>query len=526
MISPARELPYRVVRSTLLGLVLACAWGAPIAVADPVVVTQQGSVRGVESSEVNEFLGIPYAAPPVGDLRWKPPQLHAPWPGILDATKFREHCAQTAHAAGTPSTSEDCLFLNVYVPQSEDGPRAVMVWIHGGSLTAGESDDFDASGLAAFGEVIVVTINYRLGALGFLAHPALTAESPDHASGNYGIMDQQFALQWVQRNIAAFGGDPGKVTIFGQSAGGLSVLSHLASPRAAGLFHRAIVQSGGGASRDLPTLATGEAQGAAFANAVGCSSQTAQCLRSLPVEQILANQGSATPVVDGFVLPLSLQIAIATGRFNRVPVINGTNHDEVRFFVAMNELAGQVVSAAQYPAAVMAAFGPQAGPLVLAQYPLANYLNADEALAAIATDFAFACPARRGDQALSRYVPVFAYEFNDEDAPEIFLPPVSFPYGAAHASELQYFFPAASLTHLPTPPPGLRPDQRQLSGAMMRYWTQFAKTGDPNGPNTPSWAAYASALDEFQSLEPRFLAREFTFTPAHRCIFWTTLLSQ
>jgi para-nitrobenzyl esterase len=258
---------------------------------------------------------------------------------------------------------------------------------------------------------------------------------------------------------------------------------------------------------------------------VGCPDQTAQCLRSRSVEQILANQGGATPVVDGFVLPRSLQVASATGQFNRVPVINGTNHDEARFFVAANELAGQVLSAAQYPAAVLAAFGPQAGPLVLAQYPLTNYLNADEAVAAIETDFAFACPARLLDQALSRYVPVFAYEFNDEDAPEILLPPVSFPYGAAHGSELQYFFPAASLTHLPTPPPELRPDQRQLSRAMMRYWTQFAKTGDPNGPGTPSWAAYASALDEFQSLEPGFLAREFTFTPGHRCIFWTTLLS-
>jgi para-nitrobenzyl esterase len=435
--------------------------------------------------------------------------------------------------------------LNVYVPHADDDDaqqsktphlRAVMVWIHGGALTFGQSDDFDGSMLATTGDVIVVTINYRLGALGFLAHPALTAESPDHASGNYGIMDQQFALQWVQRNIIAFGGDPNKVTIFGQSAGGLSVLSHLASPRAAGLFHRAIVQSGA-SELALPTLAVGETQGVLFANAVGCPDQSAQCLRSRPVEQILAHQGDVTsvatlatpvvtPVVDGFVLPRSLQVAIATGQFNRVPVINGTNHDDARFLVAIRELAGQVVSAAQYPATVLAAFGPQAGPLVLAQYPLTNYLNADEAIAAIGTDFAFACPARLVDQALSRYVPVFAYEFNDKDAPEIFLPPVSFPYGAAHASELQYFFPAASLTHLPAPPPQLRPDQRKLSRAMMHYWTQFAKTGDPNGPNTPAWAAYASALDEFQSLEPRFLAREFTFTPAHRCIFWTALLSQ
>src|SRR5215468_9562826 len=383
----ARKLPYRLARSALVGLVLACAWGPPVAVADAVVITQQGRVRGVERSDVRAFLGIPYAAPPVGDLRWKPPQIHAPWSHVLDATKFRGHCAQGPNLTGTSSTSEDCLFLNVYVPNADDDDaqqrktphlRAVMVWIHGGALTFGQSDDFDGSMLATLGDVIVVTINYRLGALGFLAHPALTAESPNHASGNYGIMDQQFALQWVQRNIIAFGGDPNKVTIFGQSAGGLSVLSHLASPGAGGLFHRAIVQSSGLLA--LPTLAVGEAQGALFANAVGCPDQSAQCLRSRPVEQILAHQGDVasistlhpivTPVVDGFALPRSLQVAIATGQINRVPVINGMNHDDARFLVALRVLAGQVLSAAQYPATVLAAFGPQAGPLVLAQYRL------------------------------------------------------------------------------------------------------------------------------------------------------------
>src|SRR5262245_3394691 len=312
MISPAREFPYRLARSALLGLVLACAWGPPIAVADPVVLRQQGRVRGVERSDVRAFLGIPYAAAPIGNLRWKPPQIHAPWPDVLDATKFGGHCAQGPNPVGhPPTTSEDCLFLNVYVPNADDDDaqqsktphlRAVMVWIHGGSFTVGESDDYDGSMLATLGDVIVVTINYRLGALGFLAHPALTAESPDHASGNYGIMDQQFALQWVQRNIMAFGGDPNKVTIFGQSAGGLSVLSHLASPRAAGLFHRAIVQSGA-YELALPTLAVGETQGTLFANAVGCPDQSAQCLRSQPVEQILAHQGDVTSIAT-FATPI------------------------------------------------------------------------------------------------------------------------------------------------------------------------------------------------------------------------------
>jgi para-nitrobenzyl esterase len=488
-----RELVPTVVRSLVIGLMAGCAALLNTAAAEPLIATKQGFVGGLETQSVDMFLGIPYATPPVGDLRWKLPQPQASWSGVLSATKFGSHCAQTARVVGVSSSSEDCLFLNVYLPTGDDngqtgggeaqgstdlGGRAVMVWIHGGDLMAGESDDFDASRLASTGNVIVVTINYRLGVFGFLAHPALTAESPNHASGNYGILDQQLALKWVQQNIRAFGGDPGNVTIFGQSAGGLSALANIASPGAAGLFHKAIVQSGA-YELVLPSLAIGESQGTTFAGNVGCSSQTVRCLRSLTVQQILANPISANPIVDGYVLPLSLQIAAATGQFNRVPVINGSNHDEARFMIAMNELAGQVVTAAEYPAALLAEFGPQAGPLVLAQYPLSAYVNADEALAAIETDASFACPARLADQALSFYVPVFSYEFNDENAPEIFLPPVSYPYGAAHESELQYFFAAEDLTHLSGPPPPLRADQRKLSELMIRYWTQFAKKGDP-----------------------------------------------
>jgi para-nitrobenzyl esterase len=512
------------------------------AAAESLVATERGFVRGLETQSVDMFLGIPYAAPPLGDLRWKPPQPHASWSEVLSATKFGSHCAQTARVVGVSSSTEDCLFLNVFVPNGDDDGqtqtgtpeaqgstdvrgRAVMVWIHGGAFTAGESDDFDASRLASIGGVIIVTINYRLGVFGFLAHPALTAESANHVSGNYGILDQQFALKWVQQNIRAFGGDPGNVTIFGQSAGGLSVLANMASPSAVGLFHKAIVQSGA-YELVLPSLATGESQGTAFAGNVGCNGQTARCLRSLTVQQILANPISVNPVVDGFVLPFSLQIAAATGQFSRVPVINGSNHDEARFMIAMNELAGQVVTAAKYPAAVVAEFGPQAGPLVLAQYPLSAYINADEALAAIETDASFACPARLADQALSFYVPVFAYEFNDENAPEIFLPLVSYPYGAAHESELQYFFPAEDLTHLAGRIEQLGAGQRNLSGMMIRYWAQFAKEGNPNGPRTPDWAEYSPSLDEFQSLVPLSIAPESDFASSHHCVFWATLFSQ
>ena len=269
-----------------------------------------------------------------------PPQPHGSWSGVLNATELGSHCAQTARVVGAPSSNEDCLFLNVYVPAAQRGidtrERAVMVWIHGGAFTAGESDDFDASDLASTGNVVVVTVNYRLGVLGFLAHPALTAEAPDRTSGNYGILDQQLALRWVQQNIHAFGGNPHNVTIFGQSAGGLSVVANMTSPSAHGLFHKAIVQSGT-YELVLPSLAAGEGQGTEFASNVECSDQTAQCLRSLTVQKILSNQISVGPVVDGVVLPLPLQTAAATGQFSHVPVINGSNHDEARFMYAMNE---------------------------------------------------------------------------------------------------------------------------------------------------------------------------------------------
>ncbi|MBC7976123.1 MAG: carboxylesterase family protein, partial [Myxococcales bacterium] len=208
-------------------------------------LTTEGFVRGITTDATRQFRGIPYAAPPVGDRRWKPPQRAARWPGVLDTTQFRNHCPQAGGPFGEASDTEDCLFLNVTTPRElAFRLRPVMVWIHGGGLTAGQSDVYDPTPLVDQGDVIVVTINYRLGALGFTAHPSLTAESADAASGNYGLLDQQEALRWVRRNILLFGGDPTRVTIFGESAGGLSVHAHLASPTSHGLFQRAIVQSG------------------------------------------------------------------------------------------------------------------------------------------------------------------------------------------------------------------------------------------------------------------------------------------
>jgi len=500
----------------------------------PVVETSDGRVRGVSSSGIDRFLGIPYAAPPVGDLRWRPPQPHGRWRGVRDATAFANHCPQVASPFGLPSVTEDCLYLNVFRParhgeddgEEDDGGhqgrerrRPVMVWIHGGALLVGESDDYDPVRLVQRG-VVVVTINYRLGVLGFLAHPALTEESPEHASGNYGLMDQQAALRWVRRNIASFGGDPRRVTIFGESAGGLSVHSHLASPLSLGLFHRAIAESGA-YSLAQPSLSQAEAQGQVVAERAGCTDQTAACLRATPVETLLPALMVSTvvPDVDGLVLTQTIGESFASGQFNRVPVMEGSNHDEWRLFVALSfDLVTGPLAPEQYIDAIAATLGvPSTTAEFLASfYPLANYPSPDLALSALGTDAIFACNSRKVARLLSQQVTTYAYEFADEDAPQLFLPPVSFPYGSAHASELQYLFGLRSTVMAPE----LTEEQRQLSEAMVSYWTSFARTGSPNQFDEPFWDAYDSASDAVQSLVPPVPAEETGFAADHKCSLW------
>ena len=494
---------------------------APAGVSGPVAGTANGAVRGLANGAVDEFLGIPYAAPPVGALRWQPPQPAASWSGVRDATQFAPHCPQLASPFGLASTSEDCLFLNVFTPshQRPGSGNPVMVWIHGGALVTGESNDYDPAGLVADG-VTVVTINYRLGALGFLAHPALA--DANGQSGDYGLMDQQAALRWVQRNIASFGGNPHNVTIFGESAGGLSTLSQVASPQAKGLFEKAIVESG---SYNLTqaSLASAESAGEAFATKAGCAIQTAACLRSLPVSTILADQDAAgyTPNINTEVLPETLGTAFATGNFNRVPIINGTNHDEWRLFVALSELEGAPVTAANYQSMISSTLGvpAAAAAVIAAKYPLTAFSSPSVALGAVGTDAIFACPALTIDQSVSRFVPTFAYEFNDENAPELFLPPVSFPYGAAHASEIQY------LLGLPTAafPKALSAPQQQLAASMKGYWTNFAKRGFPSSFGTPFWPLFNTVTQKMQSLVPAVPQTETDFASTHNCAFWTAL---
>jgi para-nitrobenzyl esterase len=496
----------------------------------PIVLTDRGFVRGVSTSNGDEFLGIPYAAPPVGDLRWRAPQPAARWHGVRDATKFGNHCPQNATPFGVASTTEDCLYLNVYTPPGGGLLRPVMVYIHGGAFLTGESDDYGSRRLLDRG-VVVVTINYRLGALGFLADSGLTAESPGASSGNYGFMDQQVALRWVRRNIAAFGGNPLDVTIFGESAGGLSVHAHLASPRSKGLFDRAIAESGSYALTQ-PTLAAAEAQGASFAASVQCDPQDTACLRALPVSSVLANQStSATaymPIVDGTELTQSIGPAFSSGQFNRVPVIEGSNHDEFRLFVALLfELPNGPVTAEQYPAYVAALLGlpasvaAQVVPAVLAEYPLSNYSSPGVALSAVGTDAAFSCNTLTVQKSLSQYVPTWAYEFSDPNAPQRFLPPVSFSYGAYHSAELQYLFDLP----VTVPAPALTPDQEALAGALVSYWTSFARRADPNSLRTPFWRGLTSATDSSEMMVPPVPQSytETAFAADHKCSFWAAI---
>ncbi len=480
-----------------------------------VVVTGGGAVRGSVDDGMRMFLGMPYAAAPVGGLRWRPPRPHPAWSGIRDATAFRSACPQVPSLYWHGSTNEDCLFLNVFTPLAASAGRSypVMVWIHGGGLVSGESSVFLPSGLVAR-KVIVVSVNYRLGVLGFLATPALSAESRYRASGNYGLLDQQLALSWVRQNIGRFGGDPHNVTLFGESAGGLSVHAQLASPTARGLFQRAVVESGGYAGSQ-PPLPAAEAVGRAFAARLGCGATDAGCLRRIPVATLLANGAffDPTPIVDGRVLTRPLTAAFTSGRFNRVPVIEGSNHDEFRFFLAAEAPAAAGSTAAGYRAAIARTLEvtPSVAARIAARYPLHGYPSSAVALAAAATDAVYACRAHAAVQALSRFVPTYQYEFNDEFAPRFFPgPPSRFPLGAYHTAELGYLFVLRGY------PSVLTGGHEKLARAMLDRWTTFAKTGDPG----PGWPRSSSATNAVESLAPPRPSTETGFAVAHSCAFW------
>ncbi len=497
---------------------------APALANDPAIVTRNGPVKGVSIFGVQGYLGIPYAVPPVGDLRWKPPVPSGRFPGgVFQANKFGNFCTQRNSLA---PQSEDCLTLNVFTPNIKKNsdkkkPLPVMVWIHGGALVGGGSSLYDPSRMVLGGDVIVVTINYRLSFLGFFAHQAIDAEG--HTNGNYGLMDQQLALKWVKHNIAAFGGDRHRITIFGQSAGAQSVYANLASPTAAGLFEGAIAESGAYSEfqdyfNSIVSLSKGETVGGqgtpsgdAVATALGCPgapaetlAETAACLRALPAATVIKNEPATIyPFVDGTILTQTPGSAFHSGEFNKVPIISGGNHDEWRLFVAdQYDFTGHpLVTTAQYDNAVLALWGTPLNLSVDAVYPL-NGGSPGVALGASGTDGIYACPERNSVQSLSQFVTTYAYEFNDENAPpaqSLFGGFLTFPLGAYHTAELQYLF-NGDFFGLPEAP--LAPDQAELSAAMIGYWTQFAATGNPNSADEPAWPTYTATTDEFQSLVP------------------------
>ncbi|WP_454788674.1 carboxylesterase/lipase family protein [Mycolicibacterium lutetiense] len=489
---------------------------------DPALVqTTAGTLRGTVASDHRLFAGVPYAAAPVGPMRFSAPAPAPGWPGERDATRPGPRCIQDPDSDPErgANSAEDCLSLNVWTPLASDGLRPVMVWIHGGAFVGGSSDIYDAGRLAARGDIVVVTINYRLGTLGFLAHPALGAGGD---IGNYGLADQQAALRWVRDNIADFGGDPEKVTVAGESAGGMSVCDHLVSPGSAGLFRAAILMSA--PCHAQADLATATRRSLDYAAAVGCPDLVvaADCLRALPVDSLRKpvwyfNIGSdelTGPVTGSALIPQAPLAAFGSGRADPVPVLIGTTRDEFTLFVALRYLRqGQRYVVGDYPRLLSETFGADAA-AVGASYPIDRYGGVAQAYSAAVTDGDFACVSERMAGQLSRTGPVYAYEFNDRfaPAPEV-MRTLPFPVGASHSLELRYLFDVGGA-------PPLDPAQQRLSDQMIDYWSAFVRTGDPAVDGQPGWPRFDGARMSLQADGSRV---DNGYTHEHQCPFWAGL---
>jgi para-nitrobenzyl esterase len=518
--------------AALLVSTCATAAGQPASTNSPEFVTVRtatGSLRGMVSSDgaAEVFKGVPYAAPPTGEFRWKAPRPAVPWSGVRDAFDAGSPCPQSGRLA---STNEDCLYLNVWAPHRGNRRNLpVMVFIHGGGQRTSAAYEYNADWLVTRGTpVVYVSMNYRLNIFAFFAHRGLTAEEPQLGSGNYATLDQQQALRWVRDNIADFGGDPGNVTIFGESGGAQAVCVLLASPPARGLFHRAISQSGPCQWQFYPSLTASEERGSDTAVELGCKeSNPLPCLRSLPTNVILAKERGATsdtaaaqPAWGGGVFPLPLREAMVSGRFARVPLLQGSNRDEAMFQLApLYDGRGSPVTPAQYPTVLKQYFGQSRVAAIEKQYPLTDYPTPTYALIAALTDSGMVtnnriglCNLHLANQLAAPHVPLYAYEFADRTAPypaPIFEAPGNL-MGAAHTKELSYLFHQSELT----------PGQRKISDTMIGYWTNFAMKGDPNGNGLPTWPVYTPNQQMVMKFDSNAVSADDGFYARYRCRFW------
>lgn len=485
-----------------------------------VVATKTGPVRGVVAHGVENFLGIPYAAPPTGDLRWRSPQPAARWQGVRSAQSFGGACPQALSIDSPRIEDEDCLFVNVERPlgTNSGAKLPVFVYIHGGGFSGGSGDNENPNRVVEQNGVIGVTMNYRLGVFGFLAHPSLTAE--DGESGNYALEDQQAALRWVQDNIKNFGGDPSRVTISGESAGGFSVCGHLVSPGSRGLFSQAIMQSG--ACTITRTLTAAETAGVAFGERFGCTgTEAAACLREQSAGALLNAPSPGNQLVRGTsTLPVDPRVEIAAGNFARVPIVIGSTLDEGRAF-SQSALG---YTREQYEASVRQRWGVNAD-AVLTHYPWpedADQFSAAYLLGAITTDTISlgGCQQRQLENDIARYVPTWAYEWATRGGVAWYDVP-GYDWGAGHATELPYLFPdrngganAAAFDAR----------ARSLAVELRAYWGAFVIDGTPQVAGLTEWPEYVVDRERlFFTLDGTRLISDAEYVANHQCEFWATL---
>jgi para-nitrobenzyl esterase len=492
-----RPMPIRQVRPFLPALfaVLPAVLLCVAARADETVHVATGDLAGTRSADgqIREFKGVPYAAPPVGDLRWKIPQPVAKWEGVRPATAFGARCMQTHTFSDMifrdNGPSEDCLYLNVWTPAATANAKLpVMVWIYGGGFVAGAGSEprQDGENLARKG-VVVVNLNYRLGIFGFFSHPELNKESGHNSSGNYGLLDQTMALQWVKDNIAAFGGDPANMTIFGESAGSFSVSALMASPLSRAMFSHAIGESGAFFSRTLVAKSVEETakMGAQFGESIGASSLAA--LRAKPGGELMeaAVKQKAVrfaPNIDGFFLPEDVYSIYAAGKQSKVPLLAGWNADEGSYQTIFGK---EPATAQTYAAHMNTMFGKDAEALEKV-YPATTDEEAKRAAGDLAGDqfIGFSTWKWIEMQSTTGEAAVYRYQFDDAppmDAADVGKP----PRGAYHSSEIEFVFNVLPSKKLPW-----REEDKKLADLMSSYWSNFAKTGNPNGPGLPEWPAY------------------------------------